>query len=71
MSQSLTFAARPLLLTFGAKAAGAGTVSTAKAGENVDVLAQQCGATAAQKLSTDAVSVTSSGMARAPMGVAT
>jgi plastocyanin len=49
---SLTFAAKPLLLTFGAKAVGSGTVSTAKAGETVDVLAQQCGATAAQKLTT-------------------
>jgi plastocyanin len=50
--ESLTLAAKPLLLIFGAKLAGTGTVSTAKAGENVDVLAQQCGATSAQKLTT-------------------
>ncbi|HET7129012.1 MAG TPA: hypothetical protein VFJ93_08055 [Gaiellaceae bacterium] len=49
---SLTLSAKPLLLIFGAKVAGTGTVSTAKAGENVDVLAQQCGAGAAQKLTT-------------------
>jgi plastocyanin len=49
---SLTLTAKPLLLIFGGKVAGTGTVSTAKAGENVDVLAQQCGATTAQKLMT-------------------
>jgi plastocyanin len=49
---SLTLAAKPLLLILGAKVAGTGTVSTAKAGESVDVLAQQCGATSAQKLAT-------------------
>jgi len=49
---SLTLAAKPLLLTFGGKVAATGTVSTAKAGESVDVLAQQCGATGAQKLTT-------------------
>ena len=49
---SLTLAAKPLLLIFGAKVAATGTVSTAKAGESVDVLAQQCGATSAQKLAT-------------------
>jgi len=49
---SLTLAAKPLLLIFGGKVAGTGTVSTAKAGESVDVLAQQCGATSAQKLAT-------------------
>jgi plastocyanin len=49
---SLTLAAKPLLLIFGGKVGGTGTVSTAKAGETVDVLAQQCGATSAQKLTT-------------------
>jgi plastocyanin len=49
---SLTLAAKPLLLTFGGKIAGTGAVSTAKAGESVDVLALSCGATAAQKVTT-------------------
>jgi plastocyanin len=49
---SLTLAAKPLLLIFGGKVAGTGTVSTAKAGESVDVLALPCGATSAQKLTT-------------------
>ena len=49
---SLTLSAKPLLLIFGGKVAGTGTVSTTKAGESVDVLAQQCGATAAQKIAT-------------------
>ena len=41
-----------MLLIFGGKVGGTRTVSTAKAGETVDVLAQQCGATSAQKLTT-------------------
>jgi len=49
---SLTLTAKPLLLIFGGKVTGTGTVSTGKAGENVDVMAQQCGATTAQKLTT-------------------
>jgi plastocyanin len=49
---SLTLAAKPLLLIFGGKVGGTGTVSTAKAGESVDVLAQQCGATSAQRVTT-------------------
>jgi len=49
---SLTLSAKPLLLIFGAKVSGTGTVSTAKAGESVDLLAQQCGSTAAQKVTT-------------------
>ena len=49
---SLTLSAKPLLLIFGGKVAGAGTVSTAKTGENVDLLGQQCGATSASKLAT-------------------
>lgn len=49
---SLTLSAKPLLVVFGKAVAGTGIVSTAKAGEPVDVLAQPCGATAAQKLTT-------------------
>lgn len=49
---SLTLSAKPLLLAFGGKITGTGTVSTAKAGEPVDVLALPCGATAAQKVTT-------------------
>lgn len=49
---SLTLSAKPLLLIFGGKVAGTGTVSTAKTGENVDVLGQQCGTTSASKLAT-------------------
>jgi len=49
---SLTLSAKPLLLVFGAKVSGTGTVSTGKTGEPVDVLAQQCGAGAAQKIAT-------------------
>jgi plastocyanin len=49
---SLTLAAKPLLLIFGGKVTGTGTVSTAKAGESVDVWAQPCGASGAQKLTT-------------------
>jgi plastocyanin len=49
---SLTLSATPLLLTFGGNVAGTGTVSTTKAGEPVDVMAQPCGAAAAQKVAT-------------------
>jgi plastocyanin len=49
---SLTMSAKPLLLIFGGKVAGAGTVSTAKTGESVDVIGQQCGAPTPQKLAT-------------------
>jgi len=49
---SLTLSAKPLLLIFGAKVSGSGTVSTAKAGETVDVMALACGTTAAQKVAT-------------------
>ena len=40
---SLSLSAKPLLVTYGAAAALAGTLSTQQAGENVDVLAQPCG----------------------------
>jgi plastocyanin len=49
---AVTMAASPLLLVFGAKVTGSGTVSTQKAGESVDVLAQQCGASSATKAAT-------------------
>lgn len=49
---SLTLTVKPLLLIWGAKTAGTGTVSTAKPGESVDVNAQQCGASTAQKIAT-------------------
>ena len=48
----MTMTATPAILVFGAKVAGAGTVSTQKAGETVDVLAQPCGQSAAQKAAT-------------------
>ena len=40
---SLSLSAKPLLVTYGAAAVLAGTLSTQQAGENVDVLAQPCG----------------------------
>ena len=49
---ALTLTASPTLLVFGAKATASGTVSTQKAGESVDVLAQQCGASAATRAGT-------------------
>jgi plastocyanin len=49
---AVTMTASPLLLVFGAKVTGSGTVSTQKAGESVDVLAQQCGASSATKAAT-------------------
>jgi plastocyanin len=49
---ALTMAARPVLLVFGGKVGLSGTVSTQKAGEPVDALSQQCGASSAQKAAT-------------------
>jgi plastocyanin len=49
---ALTMAAKPTLLVFGGKVSGTGTVSTQKAGESVDVLAQPCGASSSQKATT-------------------
>jgi plastocyanin len=49
---SVTVAITPPLVAFGGKVVGSGTVSTQRAGENVDVLAQQCGTTTTQKLLT-------------------
>jgi plastocyanin len=50
--ESLTLAGNPAILTYGAKVAVGGTLSTQKVGENIDVLGQQCGAASASKLST-------------------
>jgi plastocyanin len=49
---SLTLAAKPVLLTYGSPTVLAGTLSSQQTGENVDVLAQQCGATVATKTAT-------------------
>ncbi len=51
-AQALSLSAKPLLLIFGAKTTLAGVLSTQKVGEPIDVFAQQCGASAASKLST-------------------
>ena len=50
--ESLTLAGQPVLLTYGAKVALSGALSTQKTGENIDVLGQQCGSTAASKVAT-------------------
>lgn len=50
--ESLTLAAAPVLLTYGGKVALSGALSTQKTGENIDVLAQQCGSNAANKVAT-------------------
>jgi plastocyanin len=49
---SLSVSARPLLVTYGASAALTGVLSTQVVGENVDVLAQPCGASSATKAAT-------------------
>jgi plastocyanin len=49
---SISLAAAPLTLVYGANDTLSGTLSSHKAGENVDVLAQQCGAAAPSKLAT-------------------
>ena len=49
---SLRVSAKPLLVTYGAAAVLAGTLSTQQAGENVDVLAQPCGTPSASKSAT-------------------
>jgi plastocyanin len=50
--ESLTLAAKPLLLIYGGKVALSGALSTQKTGENIDVLGQQCGSNGASKLAT-------------------
>jgi plastocyanin len=49
---SLSVSARPLLVTYGASAVLTGTLSTQAVGENIDVLAQACGAPSATKTAT-------------------
>jgi plastocyanin len=51
-SGSLSVSAKPVLITYGSQAVLAGRLSTRQAGENVDVLAQQCGAPSATKTAT-------------------
>ncbi len=50
--ESLTLAAKPVLLIYGGKTALSGSLSTQKTGENIDVLGQQCGSASASKLAT-------------------
>jgi plastocyanin len=50
--QSLGLTAKPVLLIYGGHTVLSGTLSTQKVGENVDVLALQCGATAPTKVAT-------------------
>ena len=49
---SLSVAAKPLIVIYGGSSVLSGVLSTQKVGENVDVLAQQCGTSAATKLTT-------------------
>jgi len=49
---SLTLGAKPVIVTYGTGSVLSGILSSQKAGENVDVLGQQCGATSATKLTT-------------------
>lgn len=51
-SESLTLAASPHSVVYGGHVRLSGTLSTQKSGENVDVLALQCGASAATKVAT-------------------
>ncbi len=50
--ESISLTGKPAILTYGAKVALAGTLSTQKVGENIDILAQPCGTNAAAKLTT-------------------
>ncbi len=50
--ESISLTAKPLLTIYGGKVTLSGILSTQKTGENVDVLAQQCGASAATKIGT-------------------
>jgi plastocyanin len=50
--ESLTLAASPHRIVYGGHITLSGTLSTRKAGENVDVLALQCGTSAATKVAT-------------------
>jgi plastocyanin len=49
---SLSLTAKPLTVVYGGSSVLSGVLSTQKTGETIDVLAQQCGASAASKLTT-------------------
>jgi plastocyanin len=49
---SLSLTARPLVVVYGGALVLSGVLSTQKVGDNIDVLAQQCGASAAARLVT-------------------
>ena len=51
-ADTLTLAVKPQLVVYGGKATLAGTLSNQKVGENVEVLAEPCGQTAATKVTT-------------------
>ncbi len=51
-AETLTLSAKPQLIVYGGKVSLAGTLSSQKVGENVDVLATACGQTAAPKVTT-------------------
>lgn len=50
--ESITLAAKPLLVTYGGKPTVSGTLSTLQAGQGIDVYGQPCGSNAAAKLAT-------------------
>jgi len=49
---SLSLTAKPLIVVYGGSSTLSGVLSTQKVGENIDVLAQQCGSSAPTKLAT-------------------
>jgi plastocyanin len=49
---ALSLTAKPLVVVYGGSSTLSGVLSTQKAGESIDVLAQKCGASAATKLTT-------------------
>ena len=51
-ADTLTLAVKPLVVGYGGKVALSGVLSNQKVGENVDILAQACGQTAATKVTT-------------------
>jgi plastocyanin len=62
---SVSVSARPQLITYGASTVLTGVLSTQAAGENIDVLAQPCGAPSATKSAT--VTTTAGGAYTAPV----
>jgi plastocyanin len=51
-ADTITLAVKPLVVGYGGKVALSGVLSNQKVGENVDILAQACGQTAATKVTT-------------------